>query len=70
MYDTPGAIKASKSLRSRLLVTKAWNTIVETDHILFVVDSARRLSFEVSEAVKRLAKVTVDAEERMMIKAA
>lgn len=52
--------KASNSLRSKLLVSKAWNTINDMDHVVFVVDSAKRLSFEVTEALKRLQKVSVD----------
>lgn len=43
-----------------MLVTKAWSTIEESDHILFVVDSAKRLSFEVREALVRLQKVSLD----------
>lgn len=54
IYDTPGVTKASNSLRSKLLVTKAWSTISDMDHVVFVVDSAKRLCFEVKEALKRL----------------
>lgn len=50
-YDTPGVTKASNSLRSKLLVTKAWQTLQETDHVLLIVDAAKRLNFEVKEAI-------------------
>jgi len=36
---------------------------------LFVVDAAKRLSFEVTEAVKRLSKVSIDAEELLIMRA-
>jgi GTPase Era involved in 16S rRNA processing len=69
MYDTPGAVKASKSMNSSLLVTRAWSQLTETDHCVLVVDAAKRLSFEVTQACKRLSKLQIDAEERMLIKA-
>ena len=45
--DTPGVTKASNSMRSSLLVTKAWEEIEENDQVIFIVDAAKRLSFEV-----------------------
>ena len=45
--DTPGVTKASNSLRSSILVTEAWECIEESDQVIFVVDAAKRLSFEV-----------------------
>lgn len=51
LFDTPGVVKASNSLRSKLLVTKAWSTIQESDHVLLIVDSVKRLNFEVKEAI-------------------
>lgn len=51
LYDTPGVTKASNSLRSKLLVTKAWSTLQESDHVLLIIDSAKRLNFEVKEAI-------------------
>lgn len=65
LYDTPGATKASNSFRSRLLVTKAWDTIEEVDQVIFVVDAAKRLSFEVKESLKRL-KRRADAQDMEM----
>ena len=56
LTDTPGATKASNSLRSNLLVTKAWNSIEDSHSLIFVVDAAKRMSFEVKNAVVRLNK--------------
>ena len=58
LVDTPGVTKASNTMRSKLLVTRAWECIEEADQVIFVVDSAKRLSFEVKEALIRLKKVT------------
>lgn len=69
MYDTPGFTKASNSLRSKMLVTKAWDKITDCDHALFVVDAAKRLGFEVREAIKRLQKVSVDPRDRRILQA-
>jgi hypothetical protein len=41
-------------------VTKAWDTLEETDHAVFVIDSAKRLTDEVKEALKRLKNISVD----------
>jgi GTPase len=54
VYDTPGFTRASKSATSKLLVTKAWETVDEVDHALFVVDCAKRLTNEVRDGLKRL----------------
>jgi GTPase Era involved in 16S rRNA processing len=43
-----------------MLVTKAWDTLEDSDHVLFVVDGAKWLSFEVKEAIKRLNTVSLD----------
>ena len=67
LYDTPGVTKATNSLKSKLLVTKAWQTLQETDHVLFVIDSAKRLSFEIKEAIKRLQRVSVDPQDRRVM---
>ena len=56
LVDTPGATKANNSMRNKLLVTKAWNEIDNADQVVFVVDAAKRLSFEVKEALIRLRK--------------
>ena len=71
LTDTPGVTKASDSMRSNLLVTKAWDCIQEQDMVLFVVDSAKRLSFEVKNAVTRLSKITrvIDPQERQIMDA-
>ena len=43
-------------MRSNLLVTKAWNSIEDSHSLVFVVDAAKRMSFEVKSAVVRLNK--------------
>ena len=47
LIDTPGVTKASNSLRSKLLISKAWNKIEDADMAMFVVDSVRKVDFEV-----------------------
>lgn len=37
-----------------MLVTKAWETLSDSDHVLFVVDAVKKLGFENKEAIKRL----------------
>ena len=56
LTDTPGATKASNSMRSNLLVTRAWDCIEENDQVIFIVDAAKRMSFEVKSALIRLNK--------------
>lgn len=56
--DTPGVSKASNTMRSNLLVTRAWECIEENDQVIFVVDAAKRLSFEIKEALIRLNRRT------------
>jgi GTP-binding protein Era len=53
-YDTPGAVKMSKSIRSKRIMTKAWRVIPESDKIIFVVDSVKHLDIVTKEAIKRL----------------
>lgn len=67
--DTPGVTKASQRLRSQLLVTKAWQTVKDSEHVVFVVDSCKRLSFEVRGALSRLQKISVDPTERRIMQA-
>jgi len=69
--DTPGVTKASNSMRSNLLVTRAWDCIEDNDHVVFVVDSAKRLSFEVKEALIRLNRraQSVDVQSRRIMEA-
>ena len=45
LIDTPGVTKASNSLKSRLLVSKAWDKIGESDMVMFVVDGVKRMDF-------------------------
>lgn len=53
-YDTPGATKVSKSIRSKRIITKAWKIIPDCDKILFVVDSVKHLDIVTKETIKRL----------------
>ncbi len=47
-------------LRSSLLLTRAWDSIEQRDMAIFVVDSVRRLDFEVRKAAMRLAQIKID----------
>ena len=58
--DTPGVTKANNSLKSKHLVSKAWDKIEESDMVMFVVDSVRKLDVQVKESVIRLRKIMVD----------
>ena len=62
LIDTPGVTKASNNLRSKLLVSKAWNKIEESDMVMFVVDSVRKLDVQVKESVIRLKRIKIDPE--------
>jgi len=72
IYDTPGAYKATNSMRSRKLVTKAWEQIEEADHVLFVVDCVKRLSFEVRNSLilfNKLATKGFDPQNKLILDA-
>jgi GTPase Era involved in 16S rRNA processing len=43
-------------LKSKILITKAWEKIADADMAMFVVDSVKKLDFEVKEAVLRLKR--------------
>lgn len=62
--DTPGAVKMNNSMRSNLLVSKAWHHIYDQDLAIFVVDSVKRLSLDVRSAIVRLSKSKVDPVDR------
>lgn len=47
-------------MKSKLLVTKAWDKIGDSDMVMFVVDSVKKIDFEVKEAITRLKKIKVD----------
>lgn len=49
-------------MKSNLLVSKAWESIEDADLVMFVVDSVKRCSFEVKEAIKRLKRIRMDPE--------
>ena len=53
--DTPGVTKMNNSLRSNLLVSKAWSEITSQDQAIMVVDSVKRLSLDVKGAIVRLS---------------
>jgi GTPase Era involved in 16S rRNA processing len=69
LIDTPGASKASNSMRSKLLVSKAWENLSDVDMAMFVVDSVRKLDFEVKETILRLNKLRFDPETRKVVDA-
>jgi len=64
LLDTPGVTKLNNSMRSNLLVSKAWGNILEQDMAIFVVDSVRRLSMEITGAIVRLSKTRFDPVDR------
>lgn len=45
-------------MRSNLLVSKAWDSIEEADQVLFIVDAAKRVSFEVKNSLVRFNKLS------------
>lgn len=67
IYDTPGVTKASNSLKSNLLVSKAWDKIQDADLVMFVVDSVRKLDFEVKASILRLKEQRMDPETQKML---
>lgn len=69
LFDTPGVTKASNSMRSSLLVSKAWDKLNESDLVMFVVDSVKRLDFEVKGAILRLKKIKFDPQSQKIIDA-
>ncbi|CDW81315.1 gtpase era [Stylonychia lemnae] len=69
MTDTPGITKASDSMRSKLLVTKAWDKLEENDMVMFVVDSAKKLDFEVKQSIQRLKEIQIDPQHQKILDA-
>ena len=67
IYDTPGVTRASRSLRSKILITKAWDKIADSDLAMFVVDSVRKLDFDVKEAILRLKRQYIDPETQKVL---
>ena len=65
--DTPGVTKMNNSMRSNLLVSKAWNELPNQDVAIMVVDSVKRLSMDVKGAVVRLSQSKIDPSNRKMI---
>lgn len=47
-------------MKSKLLVSKAWDKIEDSDMVIFVVDAAKRLDMQVKEALLRLKRIKVD----------
>ena len=62
--DTPGVTKMNNSMRSNLLISKAWHEIPSQDMAIFVVDSVRRLSLDVKGAIVRLSNTKVDPSDQ------
>lgn len=62
LYDTPGVTRGDKSAKSKILISKAWDKIAESDLAMFVVDSVRKVDFDVKEAILRLKRQYVDPE--------
>lgn len=69
IVDTPGAIKATRGLNSRKILTKSWSVIPSCDKVLFVVDAVKKLDNVTKEAVKRFLRLKVEPHQlRMMNK--
>lgn len=47
-------------MKSKILVTKAWDKIEDSDMVMFVVDSVKKIDFGVKEAIMRLKKIKID----------
>lgn len=47
-------------MKSNLLVTKAWDKIEESDMVMFVVDSVRKMDMQIKEAILRLKNIKID----------
>lgn len=60
LVDTPGVTRANNSLKSKLLISKAWDRLEDADMVMFVVDAVKKLDFEVRESILRLRKLRVD----------
>lgn len=67
LIDTPGVTKANNSLRSKLLVSKAWDKLEDADLAMFVVDGVKKLDVEVKESIIRLKKLRIDPEDQRII---
>lgn len=67
LMDTPGVTKASSSLRSNLLISKAWGMLEDADMSMFVVDSVKKLDFETRESILRLRKLVNDPQDQKII---
>jgi GTPase len=60
VWDTPGITKATNSIRSKRLVSKAWKSLDEADTVIYVVDSVKRLSFEIKHSLITLEKIATE----------
>mmetsp|Transcript_17539 Transcript_17539/g.29587 ORF Transcript_17539/g.29587 Transcript_17539/m.29587 type:complete len:304 (+) Transcript_17539:458-1369(+) len=66
--DTPGAVRPfSRSPRSNLLISKAWDALSETDMAIFVLDSVKRLNEEIKGSLIRLKNTKVDPSDQKII---
>lgn len=67
--DTPGITQNKRS--SRYFVTRAWNTLIETDKCLVVVDCLKQIDNLLKETLRRLNKLKDDEDiKRVFRKAA
>jgi len=64
LKDTPGATKANNSAKSTYLVSKCWNEVPLCDLTFFVIDSVKRLDFDIKNAVYRLSNMKVNLSEK------
>ena len=54
-------------MKSKLLVSKAWDKIEDSDMVIFVVDAAKRLDMQVKEALLRLKRIKVDPQNQKVL---
>jgi len=67
IFDTPGAIRVGNNEKGSLLETAAWDTIVDCDKVLFVVDCLRTMNSTLKDAIKRLRNTTRSAAEQLYL---
>lgn len=67
LVDTPGVTRANNSLKSKLLISKAWDKLEDADMVMFVVDAVKKLDFEVRESILRLRKLKFDPIDQKII---
>lgn len=63
MTDTPGVTKVTGARTSKLITSKAWDIIRESDLAVMTIDCVKRLGELEKAAVVRLANSKVDPQD-------